>query len=58
VENAKKKLLQGLPDEAVQIAFKALLDVKEELGGDSSILLLPSYFILAEAYISNTFPSK
>jgi len=41
----KKKLIK----ESYDVAFKAIVNYKEDLGGESSILLLPGYFILAEA---------
>ena len=58
VEKAKKLLIEGKTDvqnkkklikESYDVAFKAIVNYKEDLGGESSILLLPGYFILAEA---------
>jgi len=52
VELGKKYLIEGQTTKAHEIAFKALLEFKEDLGGENSVLLLPGYFILAEANIS------
>lgn len=38
-------------DGAKETAIKTLSDLKESLGGESSILLIPGYVILAEANI-------
>jgi len=51
VARATSILIEGKTEEAIRISFNALLENKEELGGEGSILLLPGYFILAEANI-------
>lgn len=51
VELGKKYLIEGHPGKAYELAFKALMEYKEDLGGENSVLLLPGYFILAEAQI-------
>jgi hypothetical protein len=51
VELGKKYLIEGQPAKANELAFKALMEFKEDLGGENSVLLLPGYFILAEANI-------
>lgn len=33
--------------------MNALKELKEDLGGESSLVLLPSYFIMAEAHIAS-----
>ena len=43
---------EGRNEEAIDVAFKALFELKEDLGGENSILLLPGYFVLAEANIA------
>lgn len=45
-------MIAGKTDDALEIAFKALMEHKEDLGGEHSILILPALFILAESNIS------
>ena len=53
VEYAKKLLIEGQIGRANEVAFKAIIEYKEDLGGENSVLLLPGYFILAEANIAD-----
>jgi len=44
-------LIEDDIDGAKEMAIKTLSELKESLGGESSILLIPGYVILAEANI-------
>ena len=44
-------LIEDDIDGAKELAIKSLSDLKESLGGESSILLIPVYVVLAEANI-------
>lgn len=46
-------LIEDDIDGAKELAIKTLSDLKEALGGESSILLIPGYVILAEANITD-----
>lgn len=41
-------MIDGNTEAALDYAFKALMEHKEDLGGEGSIFLLPALFILAE----------
>lgn len=45
-------LIEDDIDGAKDLIVKTLADLKEQLGGESSILLIPGYVILAEANIT------
>ena len=51
MEEAQLMLIEDDIDGAKENAIKTLSDLKEHLGGESSILLIPGYVILAEANI-------
>jgi hypothetical protein len=51
VEEAQLMLIEDDIDGAKEMAIKTLSELKESLGGESSILLIPGYVILAEANI-------
>jgi hypothetical protein len=51
MEEASLMLIEDDIDGAKDLAVKSLSTLKESLGGESSILLIPGYTILAEANI-------
>ncbi|KAM3145676.1 hypothetical protein pb186bvf_002222 [Paramecium bursaria] len=51
VNKARSLLIDGMYGQASDKAQKALVDYKEDLGGESSVLLLPGYFVAAESQI-------
>lgn len=51
MDEAQLMLIEDDIDGAKEMAIKTLSELKEALGGESSILLIPGYVVLAEANI-------
>ena len=57
LDDARKFLVDDMPEQAIKIAMRALEEYRAKREG-IEMLLMPAYFVLAEAYISDKNTSE